>query len=103
MQNFAILIVLHFCVDMPKQINFQGLCPSLNVGDTKLHSFFNAYDIAGKSFDKSKGIFREAEFVISPVISTRLHHVKINSQSPGKVKKPNGNICHFIFNGILYV
>lgn len=70
--------------------------------NAELNALENVDIFAGQSFGQGKGIFSERELVECAVILVRAELVKVNSQRTRKVKKPNHNIRHFIFDGVFH-
>ena len=94
-------VILHFLVNVPIQINVDGLRPFGDVLQTELDALFNADDVTAQTFGQGKCVLRECELVKRAMILARIHLVKVHAQRSGKVAKTNCNVRHFIFQGVL--
>lgn len=94
-------VILHLLVNVPIQINVDGLRPFGDVLQTELDALFNADDVTAQTFGQGKCVLRECKLVKRAMILARIHLVKVHAQRSGKVAKTNGNVRHFIFQGVL--
>lgn len=103
MPDVPVFIVLHLCINVPRQADEQRFCPIGDIFKGELDTLFNSDVLPDQSFHKRKGIFGEGELVECAMVTARMHHVKIDAQCPGKVKQADGDVGKFILNGVLDV